>query len=86
MELPEVQPLLRISSILQWLVIVLVFFAGTLQLAKIYIDKKIDSARNEITAAKAEAYERTIAELTTKAKQQFERKQAPLEQPKCKCY
>jgi hypothetical protein len=82
MELPEVQPLLRISNVLQWLVIVLVFSAGTLQLAKVYIDKKIDSARNEITVAKAEDYERTIAELTTKVKEQFERKQVPVEQPK----
>jgi hypothetical protein len=82
MELPEVQPLLRISSILQWIVIVLVFFAGTLQLAKVYIDKKIDTARNEITGAKVNEYERTIADLTTKVKQQFERRQVTVEQPK----
>lgn len=82
MELPEVQPLLRISSILQWLVIGLVFLAGTLQIAKVYIDKRINSARNEITDAKMKDYERTIADLTNKVKQQFERRQVVVEQPK----
>jgi hypothetical protein len=82
MELPEVQPLLRISSILQWLVVVLVFFAGTLQIAKLYIDKRIDSVRNEIIGAKVEVYEKRIAALTKKAKQPSERKAVLAEQAK----
>jgi hypothetical protein len=82
MELPEVQPLLRMSSILQWLVIGLVFVAGTLQLAKIYIDKRIDSLRSEIVGAEVEAYEKTMAELTSKLKQPVERKQTLVEKSK----
>ena len=82
MELPEVQPLLRISAILQWVVIGMVFFAGTLQIAKVFIDKRIDSARNEITIAKMEGYKKTIASLAAKAEQQFERKQVAVERPK----
>jgi hypothetical protein len=82
MEFPEVQPLLRISTILQWLVIVLIFFAGTLQIAKVLIDKRIDSARNQETLAKVEAYERTIADLRTKAQPMPEKKQVPVEPSK----
>jgi hypothetical protein len=82
MEIPEVQPLLRLSSILQWVVIILVFLAGTLQIAKIFIDKKIDAVRDEIILAKIEQYEKTILDLDTKVKQQFERKQVTLEEKK----
>ena len=82
MELPEVQPLLRLSSILQWLVVLLVFSAGTLQIAKIYIDKRIDSVRSESTGAKAEEHERAIADPATEVKPQPERRQVAVEQPK----
>jgi len=82
MEIPEVQPLLRLSSILQWIVIVLVFSAGTLQIAKMLIDKKIDSVRDEIIFARVEEYEKTILDLNTKVKQQFERRQVVLEEKK----
>jgi len=74
MELPEVQPLLRISSILQWLVVVLIFFAGTLQIAKIFIDQRIDSTRKQRIEARVQGYETTIAELRMKEKPQPERK------------
>ena len=82
MEIPEVQPLLRLSSILQWIVIVLVFSAGMLQIAKMLIDKKIDSVRDEIIFAKVEEYEKTILDLNAKVKQQFERRQVVLEEKK----
>jgi len=77
MELPEVEPLLRISSILQWLVVVLIFFAATLQIAKIFIDQRIDSARKQGIEARVQAYERTIADLRIKEKAQPARKAAP---------
>jgi hypothetical protein len=82
MEIMEVQPLLKVSSILQWGVIVLVFLAGTLQIAKIYVDKKIDSVRHEVILGRVEEYEKTILDLKTKAKQQFERRQVTLEEKK----
>lgn len=82
MEIPEVQPLIRMSSILQWAVIVLVFLAGTLQIAKVFIDRKIDSVRDEIILAKVEEYEKTILDLNTKVKEQFERRQVVLEERK----
>jgi len=82
MEIPEVQPLLRVSSILQWVVIILVFLAGTLQVAKVFIDKKIDAVRDEIILGQVEEYEKTILDLKTKVRQQFERKQVTLEEKK----
>lgn len=82
MEIPEVEPLLRVSSILQWVVIFLVFFAGTLQIAKIFIDRKIESVRDEAVLAKVDEYEKTILDLETKVKQQFERRQVALEEKK----
>ena len=82
MEIPEVQPLLRLSSMLQWVVVILVFLAGSLEVAKIFIDKKIESARDEVVLASVEQYEKTILDLKTKAKQQFERRQVVLEEKK----
>jgi hypothetical protein len=82
MEFPEVQPLLRLGSILQWIVIILVFLAGTLQLAKLFIDKRIESVRHELASAQVEEYEKTITDLKTKVKQQFERRQVSVEQQK----
>jgi len=82
MEIPEVQPLLRISSILQWAAIILVFSAGGFQLAKVFVDKKIDSVRNEVALEKTERYERTILDLQAKVKEQFERRQVTLEEKK----
>ncbi|MBN2033850.1 MAG: hypothetical protein JW836_11280 [Deltaproteobacteria bacterium] len=82
MEIPEVQPFLRLSSILQWLVVVLVFLAGTLQIAKMYIDKRIERTKNEIVGDKLAGYERTIADLTTRVNRQIETKQVTTEKPK----
>ncbi len=82
MEFPEVQPLLRLASILQWVVIILVFLAGTLQVAKLFIDKRIESARHELASAQVEKYEKTITDLKTKAKQQFERREVNIAQKK----
>jgi hypothetical protein len=82
MEIPEVEPLMRMSSILQWLAIFLVFFAGTLQIAKIFIDRRIESVRDEAVLAKVEGYEKTILDLETKVKQQLARRPVILEEKK----
>jgi hypothetical protein len=82
MEMPEVQPLLRASSILQWVVIILVFLAGTLQIAKVFLDKKIGAVRDEITLGKMEEYEKEILDLKTKVKEQFEKRRVALAEEK----
>lgn len=79
MEIPEVEPLMRMSSILQWLAIFLVFFAGTLQIVKIFIDRRIESVRDEAVLAKVEEYEKTILDLETKVKQQLAKRPVILE-------
>lgn len=82
MEIPDVEPLLRVSSLLQWLVVILVFLAGTLQVAKIYIDKRVERVREESLLGNVKAYEKTILDLETKLKRQFEQRQVVLEEKK----
>jgi hypothetical protein len=82
MEFPEVQPLLRLGSMLQWIVIILVFLAGILQVAKLFIDKRIELVRNELASAQVEEYEKTITDLKTRVKQQFEMRKITIERQK----
>jgi hypothetical protein len=63
----EIQALTKVASVLQWLVIIFLFLAGTLLLTKLAIDKKIEAAREETTGAKMEEYEQVIAALQEKA-------------------
>ena len=67
MNFEEVQPFLRLGSILQWLVIVLVFLAGFLQIAKFLLDKKVETMREEIASSKVAEYEKRIGDLQAKA-------------------
>ena len=67
MNFEEVQPFLRLGSILQWLVIALVFLAGFLQIAKFLLDKKVDTMREEIARTHVAEYEKKISDLQAKA-------------------
>ena len=67
MNFEEVQPLLRLGSYLQWIVIALVFLAGFLQIAKFLLDKKVETMREEIARTKVAEYEKKITDLQTKA-------------------
>lgn len=82
MDFEEVQPLLRVGSFLQWLVIVLVFLAGFLQIAKFLLDKKVESMREEIASTKITEYEKKISDLQIKAGERIQRLQVVLEREK----
>jgi len=75
MNFEEVQPFLRLGSILQWLVIALVFLAGFLQIAKFLLDKKVDTMREEIARTKVAEYEKKISDLQAKAAERVEKRQ-----------
>lgn len=82
MDFEEVQPLLRVGSFLQWLVIVLVFLAGFLQIAKFLLDKKVETMREEIASTKITEYEKKISDLQIKAGERIQRRQVVLEREK----
>jgi hypothetical protein len=82
MNFEEVQPLLRLGSYLQWLVIVLVFLAGFLQIAKFLLDKKVETMREEIARTKIEQYEKKISDLQAKANGLIEKRQVLIEREK----
>jgi hypothetical protein len=76
----EIQTLFRLASILQWLVIILIFLAGALQISKIMIDRKIEIVREEETAGKIAEYEETIGKLRAESKKRLDQLEASLEQ------
>ena len=82
MNFEEVQPLLRLGSFLQWLVIALVFLAGFMQIAKFLLDKKVDTMREEIARTKVAEYEKKISDLQAKAAERVEKRQVVIEREK----
>lgn len=82
MNFEEVQPFLRLGSILQWLVIALVFLAGFLQIAKFLLDKKVETMREEIARTKVAEYENKISDLQAKAAERVEKRQVVIEREK----
>jgi hypothetical protein len=82
MNFEEVQPLLRLGSFLQWLVIALVFLAGFMQIAKFLLDKKVDTMREEIARTKVAEYEKKISDLQVKAAERIEKRQVVIEREK----
>jgi hypothetical protein len=82
MNFEEVQPLLRLGSYLQWIVIALVFLAGFLQIAKFVLDKKIETMREEITRTKVAEYENKITDLQAKAAGLIQKRKVLIEREK----
>jgi len=82
MNFEEVQPFLRLGSILQWLVIALVFLAGFLQIAKFLLDKKVETMREEIARTNVAEYEKKISDLQAKAAERVEKRQVVIEREK----
>jgi hypothetical protein len=82
MNFEEVQPFLRLGSVLQWIVIVLIFLAGFLQIAKFLLDRKVETMRQEIAGAKVAGYEKMISDLQAKAAERIERRQLVIEREK----
>lgn len=75
----ELQTLFKVASILQWLVIILIFLAGALQISKVMIDRKIEIVREEETAGKIADYEETIAKLRAESRKGLDQLEAPRE-------
>jgi len=82
MNFDEVQPFLRLGSVLQWLVIALVFLAGFLQIAKFLVDKKVETMREEFARTKVEEYEQRISDLQAKALERIEKREVVIEREK----
>jgi len=82
MNFEEIQPFLRLGSILQWLVIALVFLAGFLQIAKFLLDKRVETMREEIAKAAVADYEKKISDLQLKAAERIEKRQIAIEREK----
>jgi hypothetical protein len=76
----ELHTLFRLASVLQWLVIILIFLAGALQISKIIIDRRIDIAREEATSIKIAEYEETIGKLRSEASKGLAQLEAALQQ------
>ena len=82
MNFEEIQPFLRLGSILQWLVIALVFLAGFLQIAKFLLDKRVETMRQEIANAAVADYEKKISDLQVKAAERIEKRRVVIEEEK----
>jgi hypothetical protein len=78
----EFQSLLRLGSLLQWSVVVLIVLAGTLQVYKFFVDKKIQDIRQEAVRRKTVQYEDTIAGLKERIEEQIDRVEVVLEREK----
>jgi len=64
----EIQTLFRLASILQWLVIILIFLAGALQNLKDHDRQENRDRPREETAGKIAEYEETIGKLRASQK------------------
>ncbi|MBU2497534.1 MAG: hypothetical protein KKE57_01410 [Proteobacteria bacterium] len=72
MNLQELQLLVKLGSVLQWFAIIFVFLAGTLQVSKFAIDRKVDGIKEQIVRNKTEEYEQTIGQLKKRIEAQVE--------------
>lgn len=82
MNFEPIQPFLRLGSLLQWVVIALVFLAGFLQIAKFLLDKKVETMREEIARTQVAEYEKKISDLQVKAAERIEKRQVTIEREK----
>ena len=78
----EFQSLVRLGSILQWSVVILVLLAGSLQVYKFFVDKRVQDIRQEAVRRKTVQYEKTISELKDRIEQQIEQVEVVLEREK----
>ncbi|MGD2126446.1 MAG: hypothetical protein PVG99_10220 [Desulfobacteraceae bacterium] len=82
MNFQELQTLIRLGSILQWVVIILIFLAGSIQISKFFMDRKIQNMREEIEEDRTARYEQMISKLKKRVSQQMERVEVVLEREK----
>jgi hypothetical protein len=78
----EFQSLVRLGSLLQWSVVILILLAGSLQVYKFFVDKRIQDIRQEAVRRKSVQYEKTISELEQRIDQQIEQVEVVLEREK----
>jgi anion-transporting ArsA/GET3 family ATPase len=78
----EFQSLVRLGSVLQWSVVILILLAGSLQVYKFFVDKRVQDIRQEAVRRKTVQYEKTISELKDRIEQQIEQVEVVLEREK----
>lgn len=78
----EFQSLVRLGSILQWSVVILILLAGSLQVYKFFVDKRIQDIRQEAVRRKFVKYEETISDLKDRLEHQIEQVEVVLEPEK----
>ena len=78
----EFQSLVRLGSLLQWSVVILILLAGSLQVYKFFVDKRVQDIRQEAMRRKSVEYENTISELKGRIEQQIEQVEVVLEREK----
>lgn len=72
MNLYDLQTLLNLGSIVQWVAIILIFLGVLLQVSKFVIDKQIGDLRDQMDRSRKAKYEKTITTLKSKISQQNE--------------
>lgn len=62
----DLQTLVRLGSVVQWLAIILIFLGVSLQISKFVIDKRIGDIRDQMVRDRTAKYEKTITTLKSK--------------------
>lgn len=70
MNLYDLQTLLRLGSVVQWMAVIFLFLAVSLQISKFGIDKRIGNIRDQIVRDRTAKYETAITTLKAKVIQQ----------------
>jgi len=66
----DLQTLLKLGSVVQWMAIIFLFLGVSLQITKFVIDKHMGDIRDQIIRDRTAKYETTITTLKTKVVQQ----------------
>jgi len=78
----EFQSLVRLGSLLQWSVVILILLAGSLQVYKFFVDKRVQDIRQEAVRRKTVEYENTISELKERIEEKIEQVEVVLDREK----
>lgn len=68
----DLQTLVKLGTIVQWMAIILIFLGVSLQISKYVIDKRIEDIRDQMARNRIAKYEKAIITLKSKISQQDE--------------
>ncbi|MBW1887291.1 MAG: hypothetical protein JRI52_02925 [Deltaproteobacteria bacterium] len=66
----DLQTLVKLGSVVQWMAIILIFLGVSLQISKFVIDKRIGDIRDQMVMNRTAKYEETLTTLKSKIIQQ----------------